>query len=85
MKHGADKFDSWRLVGILFFKLHHESECSIFEGRICRANDDSVPECDQKGSREVNERADHVITLSAIGEAETPEGGSVCIRCDHKF
>ena len=25
--------------------------------------------------------ADHVITLSAIGDAETPAGGSVCIRC----
>lgn len=23
----------------------------------------------------------HVITLSAIGEADTPAGGSVCIRC----
>ena len=24
----------------------------------------------------------HVITLSATGEAETPAGGSVCIRCE---
>lgn len=23
----------------------------------------------------------HVITLSAIGEADTPAGGSVCMRC----
>lgn len=23
----------------------------------------------------------HVMTLSAMGEAETPAGGSVCIRC----
>jgi len=23
----------------------------------------------------------HVMTLSAIGEAETPAGGSVCMRC----
>jgi hypothetical protein len=25
-------------------------------------------------------RANHVMTLSAMGEAETPAGGSVCIR-----
>ena len=30
----------------------------------------------------MNDCANHVITLSAIGEAETPDGGSVCIRCD---
>lgn len=25
----------------------------------------------------------HVITLSATGDAETPAGGSVCMRCEH--
>lgn len=25
-----------------------------------------------------------VMTLSATGEAETPEGGSVCMRCRHE-
>lgn len=27
----------------------------------------------------------HVITLSAIGEADTPAGGSVCIRCLYQY
>lgn len=28
-------------------------------------------------------QAYQVITLSAIGDAETPAGGSVCMRCVH--
>ena len=81
MKHGADELDSRWLVWVLFFKVHHKAECSIFEGCVCRANDDGVPswlfnECLPSGSG----RPYHVMTLSAMGDADTPAGGSVCIR-----
>lgn len=33
---------------------------------------------------EAVEGAYQVMTLSAMGEADTPAGGSVCIRCERK-
>lgn len=30
------------------------------------------------------EDANHVMTLSATGDAETPAGGSVCMRCEER-
>lgn len=43
MKHGADEFDRWRLVGILLFEMHHESESAVLKGRVGRADNDGVP------------------------------------------
>lgn len=43
MKHLADEFDSWRLVGVLFFEVHDKPKGSILEGRISRADNDSIP------------------------------------------
>lgn len=43
VKHLTDKLDSRRLIGILFLEMHHQTECSIFEGRIGGTNDDGIP------------------------------------------
>jgi hypothetical protein len=43
MKHLANKLDAGRFVGILFLKVHHQAEGSIFEGRIGRADNDGIP------------------------------------------
>lgn len=43
VEHLTDEFDLWRLVGILFFKLHNQSKSSIFERRISRSNNDGIP------------------------------------------
>lgn len=84
MEHLADELDLWRLVGVLLFKLHDESEGSVLKGRVCGADNDGVPEC-----RRVSticcyfaclENTDQVMTLSGMGDAETPAGGSVCMR-----
>jgi hypothetical protein len=34
MEHGADELDARRLVGVLLFEVHDESECAILEGRV---------------------------------------------------
>jgi hypothetical protein len=81
MEHSANEFDSRGLVGILFLELHDESEGTIFKGGIGRADDDSVPV--RSLVLAINHsvlESDHVMTLSAIGEADTPAGGSVCMR-----
>lgn len=43
MEHLTYEFDSWWLVGVLFLKMHDKSESAIFEGRICWADNDSIP------------------------------------------
>jgi len=44
VEHGADELHSRRLVGILFFEVHDESEGTIFEGSVSGADDDRIPE-----------------------------------------
>lgn len=43
VEHLADELDGWRLVGVLLLELHHESESSVLEGRVCWSDDDGVP------------------------------------------
>jgi hypothetical protein len=43
MEHLANKFDTWRLVGVLFLEMHDQAECTIFERGIGGANDDGIP------------------------------------------
>jgi len=82
MKHLADELDSGRLVRIRLFKVHHEAKGAILEGSVCGSNDDGVPIA--LVSHDFHLRRTRgsyqVMTLSATGEAETPAGGSVCIR-----
>ena len=86
MEHLADEFDLRWLIGILLLELHYQSKCSIFKRGIGRANDDSIPGNTMVSSVFTIERERHqreqyqVITLSGTGEAETPAGGSVCMR-----
>lgn len=81
MKHCADEFDSRWLVGILFLELHDESEGAVFKGGIGRPDDNSVPVRSLVLAINYSVlESDHVMTLSAIGEADTPAGGSVCMR-----
>lgn len=49
VEHLADKLDLGRLVGVLLFELHDESECAIFKRCIRRADDYGVPEKNKKG------------------------------------
>lgn len=85
MEHLGDEFDAGRFVRVLLFEVHDKAECAVFKGGVCRSDDDCVPEGGSKsvmcqGKVEDSLWTHHVITLSAIGEAETPAGGSVCIR-----
>lgn len=89
MEHGADKFDRRRFVGILLFEMHHEPECAVLEGGVSGADDDGVPAsgdillATNLGSPRVGKELSqpyHVMTLSGTGDAETPAGGSVCMR-----
>ena len=44
VEHLAYELDSRGLVGILLFKMHHESKSSIFERSIGRPDDNGIPE-----------------------------------------
>lgn len=43
VEHLADELDLGRLIGVLLFKLHDESECAIFKRRIRWAYDYGIP------------------------------------------
>jgi hypothetical protein len=47
VEHVADELDCGWLIWVLLFEVHDESECSVFEGSICWADDDCVPVEDQ--------------------------------------
>lgn len=84
VKHLADKLDTRWLIRILFLEVHHQTECAIFEGSIGGTNDDGIPASLVRqpiANRDIRTKIPYqVITLSATGDAETPAGGSVCIR-----
>ena len=87
MEHCADKLDCGRLVRILLLEMHDQSKGSIFEWGICWADDHSVPLGGISRIRQANMRraSYQVITLSATGDADTPAGGSVCIRFEGRI
>lgn len=83
VEHLTDKLDPRRLIRVLLFKVHHEAEGAIFERGVRRANNNGIPIRDPSMIviRRVKEWVLYqVMTLSAIGDADTPAGGSVCIR-----
>ena len=83
MKHLANKLDARRFVWVLLLKMHDKPKSPVLEGCIRGTDDDRVPESVSLGYRNTFDvEAYQVITLSATGEAETPAGGSVCIRYD---
>lgn len=86
MKHLANELDGGGLVWILFLEGHDKSKSSIFKGSVCRTDNDGVPNSFIIGIKFMNIRfasgeTNQSITLSATGDAETPAGGSVCMRC----
>ena len=86
VEHGGDEFDAGGLVGVLLFEVHDEAEGAVFEGGVGGADYDCVPgEGSVSGVCEVCPSEwrglwYQVMTLSAIGLALTPAGGSVCMR-----
>jgi hypothetical protein len=85
MEHLANEFDARGLVWVLFFEIHDQAECAILEWRVGGANDDGIPDISSEplsSPQSISICIYHVITLSATGEAETPAGGSVCMRCE---
>jgi hypothetical protein len=87
VEHGADKLDGRRLVGVLLFEMHHQSKRAVFEGSVSRADNHSIPgklevsaETPNTTSATLQGPSHQVITLSATGDADTPAGGSVCMR-----
>lgn len=83
VEHLADKLDTWRFIGVLLLEVHDKPKCAILERCISGTYDDGVPAMITSATilDAGGVRAYHVITLSATGDAETPAGGSVCIRC----
>lgn len=43
MEHLTDELHPRWLVGVLFFKVHHQAECAVFEGSVGGADDDGIP------------------------------------------
>lgn len=43
VEHLADKLDARWLIGVLFFKVHHQAEGTILEGSIGGADNDGIP------------------------------------------
>ena len=85
MEHLADELDTRRLVWVGLLEVHHQPECPVLERCISGPNNDGVPMwCVSLDVRYAVAcgAVYHVITLSAMGEAETPAGGSVCMRCN---
>lgn len=84
MEHLADELDQRGFVWVLLLELHNESEGAVLERRVGRAYNDGVPICISVPrslySTGSSKGTYHCITLSATGEADTPAGGSVCIR-----
>jgi hypothetical protein len=82
MEHLTDKLDSWWFVWVLLFKVHDQAKCAILKGRVRGSDDDGVPSSMLSQIEQCRwvYPTYQVITLSATGEAETPAGGSVCIR-----
>ena len=82
MKHLTDELDAGWFVRIRLFKVHNEAKGAVFEGRVCGSNDDGVPIALVSHDFHLyrTRRTYQVMTLSATGEAETPAGGSVCMR-----
>lgn len=87
MEHLADEFNSGRFVRVLLLEMHDKAKCTVFEGSVHRSDYDGVPaeiHCQQpgmirRGIEAKDKKANHVMTLSLMGEALTPAGGSVCI------
>jgi hypothetical protein len=84
VEHLTDKLHCWWLIWVLFLELHDQSKSTIFEGCVRRSDDHSIP---VDGSVSITQQpakrlgvSHHVITLSATGDADTPAGGSVCMR-----
>ena len=84
MEHLADELDQRGFVGVLLLELHDESEGAVLERCVGRAYNDGVPISPSVThpmySTGSSEGTYHCITLSATGDADTPAGGSVCIR-----
>jgi len=81
MEHLTYELNSRRLVWIGFFEVHDETKRAILERSICRTNDDSIPGTALDAQKKCEEEVtNQVMTLSVTGDAETPAGGSVCIR-----
>lgn len=90
MEHLADELDLRRFVGVLLLELHDKSESPILKGGIGRSNNNGIPAESNKYSSRTDQipikEAYQVMTLSGTGEAETPAGGSVCMRCSrHQY
>lgn len=82
MEHLTYEFDARRFVGILLLKMHNQAKGPVFKGCVSWPDDDSIPFplVSFYYSFKLHVASYQVITLSAMGEAETPAGGSVCIR-----
>ena len=85
VEHLTDELDGGRLVGVLLLEVHDESEGSIFKGSVRGSYYDGIPDDPKSVLCEIQCSvpwvvAYQVMTLSGTGDAETPAGGSVCMR-----
>lgn len=87
MEHLADELDRGGLVGILLLEVHDQPKGAVLEWCVDGSDNDGVPVARSVTNnirREwLRSESHHVMTLSGTGEAETPAGGSVCMRCRH--
>ena len=80
MKHLTDELDRRWFVWILFLKVHNQSKGAIFKRCVGGSNDHSIPGGASAWHKAKTRASYQVMTLSATGEADTPAGGSVCMR-----
>lgn len=88
VEHLADEFDLGRLVRVLFLEVHHKAKGTVLKRSVSRTDDDGIPGLQRLASNGdfslpllIPLEPYQVMTLSATGDAETPAGGSVCMRC----
>jgi hypothetical protein len=86
VEHLADELDGRWLVRVLLFELHHQPEGAVLEWCVNWSYYHGVPVVRGLVSVATSSIAEHthayqVMTLSGTGDADTPAGGSVCMRC----
>ena len=80
MEHLTDELDRRWFVRILFLELHNQPKGAIFEWCVRGSDNHSIPGGASAWHKAKTRASHQVITLSATGEADTPAGGSVCMR-----
>ena len=85
----ADELYGRRFVWVLLFEMHYQAKRPVLKWGVGWTDDHSVPTRESQSGAATNmgpfgHLSYQVMTLSGTGDAETPAGGSVCMRCERR-